>query len=515
MMLNAMIVEDNAIYRYAIKSIIRWEDYGFHIVGEALNGVHALDLLQHHHVDLIVTDISMPEMGGIDLIQKVKQLDASIKMVALSSFDDFRYVKEALKLGAEDYLLKHDLEPSTLQQLLEQMSKKIIADNQKRKQDELRTSSFEEMRGMLGRKLLLGDVQAEEVNDQANAMEFPIHIERSIVILLEGHSESGAYVSKELLNRYSMIVPISKQRSAIITYYPHEKSERKCVEMAQQLASQLYMDTKRHSGSAIIGISDVGIGLKDLALLYKQAESALELFVYEGVEQIYQYSAVKVREATETITRMNVQLQPLIMAMKSGNFEEIQIQTEKLFQTLNVLRPPVSQIKTILTELVLLFKTIAIEKNNFTVEVEQSCKEMRSVLERSNQPLKQLQQQFLHVNRQLTGEASGSPVVRKEIQLAMAYIDEHYAGDITVAQIAEILHLSTNYLSNLFKSETGMRMIEYINRCRIRKAKELLRDSNLKVYEVAERTGFQETSYFCKVFKELEDKTVKDYRRLP
>ncbi|MGO4276947.1 response regulator, partial [Paenibacillus sp. TAF58] len=114
-MLNAMIVEDNAIYRYAIKTIIRWEDYGFQIVCEALNGVHALDLLQHQQVDLIVTDISMPEMNGIDLIQQVKQKDESIKIVALSSFDDFRFVKEALKLGAEDYLLKHDLEPNALQ----------------------------------------------------------------------------------------------------------------------------------------------------------------------------------------------------------------------------------------------------------------------------------------------------------------------------------------------------------------------------------------------------------------
>ena len=92
-------------------------------------------------------------------------------------------------------------------------------------------------------------------------------------------------------------------------------------------------------------------------------------------------------------------------------------------------------------------------------------------------------------------------------------MEEHYAEDITVARLADVLHLSANYLSNLFKSETGMRIVEYMNRCRIQKAKQLLQDPAWEVYEVAEKTGFQETSYFCKVFKELEGKTVKEFRR--
>ncbi|MNY35565.1 HTH-type transcriptional regulator YesS [compost metagenome] len=98
------------------------------------------------------------------------------------------------------------------------------------------------------------------------------------------------------------------------------------------------------------------------------------------------------------------------------------------------------------------------------------------------------------------------------MEAALAYIEEHYAEDITIAKLAESLHLSANYVSNLFKSETGLRFVEYLNRYRIRKAKTWLQDPSLKVYEVAEKTGFQETSYFCKVFKDLEGKTVKEFR---
>lgn len=198
-MLNAMIVEDNAIYRYAIKSIIRWEDYGFHIVNEALNGVHALDILQHQHVDLILTDISMPEMNGIDLIQKVKQQDDSIKIVALSSFDDFRYVKEALKLGAEDYLLKHDLEPESLQQLLAQMKTKIEDELHLKRQAAIRNENLQEMWYLLGRKLIFGELKTvDEMEDQARAIRFPIPTGPIAIMLFEG--ECNANSTRALLS---------------------------------------------------------------------------------------------------------------------------------------------------------------------------------------------------------------------------------------------------------------------------------------------------------------------------
>jgi two-component system response regulator YesN len=510
-MLKAMIVEDNAIYRYAIKSIIRWEDYGFQIVCEALNGVHALDLLQHQHVDLIVTDISMPEMNGIDLIQQVKQKDASIKIVALSSFDDFRFVKEALKLGAEDYLLKHDLEPSALQQLLQQMNAKIVEDQQLRKHTHIRDATFQEMRWMLGRKLLMGELkQAEDIEDQVKAVHFPIHGGPTAIIMIDGNYkllEHGS--SAEQPEHTNMVIPITERRTAVITYFPHEKSERKCMEETLSQASQLYKRMKE-TGPVTMGISSMGYGLLDWAHLFKQAEAALEQSVYEGAGQIFTYAALIPFETVDS--KAGVSIQPLVAAIRGGLYADVVSQTELFYQGLSQRKPPITELKHLLIELTMLLKTIALERNKYSDRFDHDYKQISQAIE-VLQPLHQVKQLFLDLNKQIVGNNAENTIIRKEIQGAIAYIDEHYAEDITVTRLAEVLHLSTNYLSNLFKSETGMRIVEYMNRCRIQKAKQLLQDSSMKVYEVAEKTGFQETSYFCKVFKELEGKTVKEFRR--
>ncbi|CAN7519471.1 response regulator [Paenibacillus sp. LjRoot153] len=507
-MLNAMIVEDNAIYRYAIKSIIRWEDYGFHIVSEALNGVHALDLLHHQHVDLILTDISMPEMNGIDLIQKVKQQDDSIKIVALSSFDDFRFVKEALKLGAEDYLLKHDLEPESLQQLLRQMKTKIEDGLHLKRQAAIQNENLQEMWHLLGRKLIFGELKTiDEMEEQARAIRFPISSGPIAIILIEG--EFNAISTRALhdeLGEAPIIVTISDHRTVVMTHFPIEHSERRCREELLQQAAVL-MENKTEHSPLSVGISSIGYDLKDWKMLYRQAETALEHAIYDGVGQVYPYSGRKPQEAEG----VEVSMKSFASAIQSGQFEEIDKQTELFFDLLLARRLSLEELKVVIHEATILTKAAAIGRGTFSSSAEATYRQLNRVLE-TFPTLQQLKQLFQKWQKELSYESMGNTPFRKEIQAAIAYIEEHYAEDITVAKLAESLHLSSNYVSNLFKSETGLRFVEYLNRYRIRKAKLLLQNPSLKVYEVAEKTGFQETSYFCKVFKELEGKTVKEFR---
>jgi two-component system response regulator YesN len=510
-MLNAMIVEDNAIYRYAIKSIICWEEYGFHIVSEALNGVHALDLLQHQHVDLILTDISMPEMNGIDLIQKVKQQDDSIKIVALSSFDDFRFVKEALKLGAEDYLLKHDLEPESLQQLLRQMKMKIEAGLHQKRQAAIRNENLQEMWHLLGRKLIFGELKTgDEMEEQARAIRFPIPSGPIAIMLIEGEFDT---ISKRALltelGEAPIQVSISDHRNVLMRHFPNEHSEQTCRdELLRQAA--VFMENKGEPSTLTVSISSIGHGLTDWAMLYRQAETALEHAIYDGIGLVYSYSGSepRVTEGGE------VSIKAYASAIQSGQFEAVVRETELFFDLLLARRLSLEELKGVIHEATILTKAAAIGRGKFSSSAEATYRQMNRVLE-AFPTLLQLKQLFQKWQKELSYESMGNAPFRKEIQATIAYIEEHYAEDITVTKLAESLHLSSNYVSNLFKSETGLRFVEYLNRYRIRKAKLLLQDPSWKVYEVAEKTGFQETSYFCKVFKELEGKTVKEFRCEP
>lgn len=508
-MLNAMIVEDNAIYRYAIKSIIRWEDYGFHIVSEALNGVHALDLLQDQHVDLILTDISMPEMNGIDLIQKVKQQDDSIKIVALSSFDDFRFVKEALKLGAEDYLLKHDLEPESLQQLLQQMKTKIEAGLQLKRQAAIRNENLQEMWHLLGRKLIFGEIKTvDEMEDQARAIQFPIPTGPIAIMLFQGELYADSMSALQVERSEALIrIPISDHRTVLMWHFPIELSEQTCREEMLRQATVL-MKNKDEPYTLTVGVSLIGHDITDWPLLYRQAETALGQSIYDGVGQVYPYSD---RTPSNEILGVEVSLKAYASAIQSGQFEAVDKQTEHFFDLLLIRRLTLEELKVVIHEATILTKAAAIGRGKFSSSAEATYRQINRAIE-AYPSLQQLKQLFQKWQKELSYESMGNTPFRKEIQAAIAYIEEHYAEDITVTKVAESLHLSSNYVSNLFKSETGIRFVEYLNRYRIRKAKLLLQDPSWKVYEVAQKTGFQETSYFCKVFKELEGKTVKEFR---
>lgn len=116
-----MIVEDDVMYRYAIRTSFHWEKEGYRICGEAINGKHALAMLNECRPQIVITDINMPEMNGIDLILALHQLHPEISIIVLSSYDDFHFVRQAMKFGAKDYLLKHDIDPSELSRVLKEL----------------------------------------------------------------------------------------------------------------------------------------------------------------------------------------------------------------------------------------------------------------------------------------------------------------------------------------------------------------------------------------------------------
>lgn len=522
-MLKAMIVEDNAMYRYAVKTILRWEDHGFEIIHEALNGKHALELLKQSQVDLILTDISMPQFNGIELIQRVKLFDPMIKIVALSSYDDFHFVKEALKLGAEDYLLKHELEPQSLQNLLEQMKTQILRDRQRNQETSYTASSLTCLTTDLMSKLLLGElVNAKEIAYRAAITQFPILHEPTVVLLAACSGDDvdmqtwkssleACLVPYASPKHYLKVVPITERKMAIVVSFYHEKSEMSMGGLAMQVASELASCCRKESRSFAIGVGSVGYGLTAFSTLYQQAEKALYQSVYDSSKQIYMYPLsfspnVNANEGRGLLGQ-------LAQAMRRGDLEGVETITEQFFQLLYKGQPEMTDLRKWLIDLFALLKFTSLEKNQYTDNMADWHAEVLRLIEELS-PLGALKDLFLEQCKQLLHQSDENRrFSRKEIQLALEYVHAHYAEDISVVKLAQVLNLSANYLSNIFKHETGLRIIEYINHYRIKKAKKLLSDPSCKVYEVAEKTGFQETSYFCKVFKEIEGRTVTEFRR--
>lgn len=124
-MYKVIIVDDEKIVRIGLKTIIKWNENGYELVGEAKDGISAFSMVQKYNPDIVITDLKMPNLDGIGLIKKLKEENYKCKVLVLSNYSDFELVKEAMKLGAADYILKLTMQPDDLLKILKQMSQQL------------------------------------------------------------------------------------------------------------------------------------------------------------------------------------------------------------------------------------------------------------------------------------------------------------------------------------------------------------------------------------------------------
>lgn len=514
-MYRTLIVEDNAIFRYAIRTIINWEQQGFILAGEAVNGKQALERLEEQAVDLLITDISMPEMNGIELIQSVKQRSPHTQVIVLSSYDNFQFVKEALKLGAMDYLLKPDLEEETLLKALALARERILRERQ------ATGMSAVTGRDLLNRLLvqgLLGRMEPSEL--EARAEELRHGFGRAPLAVIAMRSASGQ-PSDDFLDRMEdvvsrlglvhMLVAPAPGRLAAVVSFGKERSETRLAAMAHQAATLFAAELRKLQLPGSVGLSRTVWGMKELPGLYSEAESALFRSVYkkEPRQAVYTHSLCPTKPPEAPLSDT---LHDICVAMRSASVEAVLHHAGQWLGGLKKLQPEEAVLKRMWMDQFAFLVATATEKQMAIEDMEYWHRTVHESLTRLG-PVEELHRLFVSRCLQVLGARETPAAGRKEINRAMDYIETHLHEEITVVDIAAVLKLSPNYLSNLFRQQTGKRLIEYVQERRVEAAKKLLADSPFKVYEVAEKVGFKDTSYFCKVFKEFTGMTVSDYRK--
>ncbi|TYP79870.1 RICIN domain-containing protein [Paenibacillus methanolicus] len=507
-MLRAMIVEDNAVYRFAIRTIIDWGQCGFEPPVEAVNGKQALSCLAESPVDLIVTDISMPEMNGIELIQQVKRIAPDTEIVVLSSYDDFPFVRNALKLGAADYLLKHDLEPENLVLAVMQAKEKL----EERSKASVRDPGPERVRQWLY-QLLTRSVTLEEAERQAEAALLP-HRRSAFVMLSavvretespEGHASTAAPDFGQLDPSW-LVISLGRGRYAVYLDFKDEKSEARMLAAAYEAAEGISRAAGRSGAGCRIGISRAGFGVKTIEALHKQAEAAVFRSVYDEEEDGRIYSAPGDRPYRDTVLAGSYP--SLAKALKNGEIEACEALADRLFRDMRVVKPPEGELRKLLLDLFALLVAAASDQGAELAPMDHWQGWVTDSLARLS-PLERIREAVLERIRSV---CAGSARERPEIKQAKSYIMKHLDEELNVADLSRRLDLSPNYLSILFRQQTGQRLSEFIQQCRMEEAKRLLRETTLKVYETASKVGYKDTSYFCKVFKEYAGMTVSDYR---
>jgi len=509
MMWKAIIVDDEPIIRFGIKASINWQQEGIEIVADCANGAEALHLIQQKTIDILITDIKMPIMDGLALTRHALEHNPNMKVILVSSYNDFDYVREGLKLGVVDYILKHTLEPEELLTVIATCKTQL----EQEKREATQTSSMG-MNGLIDQrrhfenKLKHYIIQSSVQLADGDYPEWMNSHYIAFCIRLNGVSaieEKHGYLYKSiLLEQFAEAlygeVPqglvIQTAENELLFLMPTSLEGLQPDELIQRALRKLLEED--HTISVSIGYADGDKGI-DVRQLFELSKKACERGFFEG-SGVYHYHDGNVKQ------REGINLPELFQseaAYSEGNIEElinmwysdwIEGGCEPRFLKEQACRVVSMKFKHNLDPHVLVEIFDRMFKTETLLELCESLK--LSIVE-------------LRKNRLDSIELG---VTHHPVDQALDYINRNYLEAMTLQQVADAVHVSKNYLSLLFKKVTGQNFIDYLIMLRIQKAKEMLTGTSFKVYEVAEKSGFNDVKYFSKLFKKMTGHSPVGYR---
>ena len=536
-MLKLLIVDDEHWIREGLKLTIDWKRYGIQVAGEAENGAKALLMIEENAPDIVISDIKMPTMDGLALMEELRKRGIRAKVIFISGFSDFAYAQQAVKLGAFDYLLKPIEEPALLD-----IVERCVLEIAREREETLR---LEQMSGCIRESLPLARERylemcltqprpRDELAAKWQALAIRLPPERLLVLTAVVHQwgERGVGESGCALMRYalgnmaeevlgeaglrSVSCPMNDNEFidlAVIVSPPEDEDGNGAVrEAAERLIGE---------AAALLGIR-ITVGLSgrrpqpQLAELFAEAIAGTVEYVNGGMEKVYTASSgppAKTRAAArpkESEEAMANRLLHAFMLSDEGRLGDLLDELGAQFlamreraSALEVRRAMNGLARTVLSR----WEELCAAKDVGT-QLSIPC-QRRSALFRST--IGEWKNAFLAAF--VRGSASAAPLSQKRtIETALAYIHEHYQLGISLCDIAETMHLNPSYFSRLFHEEVGETLSRYLIRIRMAKAKELLRGTPLKIYEIAEKVGYNDFRHFVKTFKEWEGVTPAQYR---
>jgi len=508
--LNVLVVDDEIPIREEL-SLFNWEESGAKLVGEAENGVEALEFCREYTPHVVITDITMPVMNGLELLERLKQDYPQIQVVLLTCHSEFGYARKALQLGALDYLIKGVFEDEELAKILRKAEESI-----ERNRTYLK-SSREESRWKQSKiisRLVNGEYsKLHEINDELLASEliqaFPtrlvhlqmktnkndiLFVDREVQFALDEMEQEGgfSFTWSPIRNGEYLLLDLSKKENVDQVF---QQLEKLINFINTQLVKNLSFVSDQVSIFAVI--SDSIGGVKDLLTGYNAISKCCEYSFYEEERKIFIGKAPLFSSLNEE------KLDELIGAIQrvEKNNEQVSFFFNKEFYEW-ALKHKFSP--TELKELVLKWIIEWQRKWGLSdiLELSECVFNASSLTEMISLIVYSIETCLNKKNQ-----------IRPEIRHALRFMNEHFSEPITLSVVAAKVGYSIHYLSRIFREEMGESFNEYLTRIRMEYAIKLLQSSNLKVYEVAEKVGIPNYRYFSVVFRKWTGITPTDYKR--
>lgn len=534
--MNILVVDDEPIMREAYVTMIDWEKNGFTLVDRAKNGNVALEIMRKNKVDIVITDLKMPTMSGLELIRKAHKEFPDVKFIVMSGFDDFLLVKEAFTLGVKEYFLKFEMEPETILQTLFKVKKEIeekrILENAKLANQREMDSKLNEAvrlekivqnnRVAICEKLLKELVWGTNVKKTESGLrECEIYLNekslRIIVFSLNDYYlvEEKVWKGQRELFKYAILNvldEICKKHGSFYPFYnlPHEfvVIYSPSDEMIKHNYLKTFFEDVRSAVCECFGMDvDCGCstlcsGYDNLKELYTEASRACSYGFIAGHGKIVMYKDMRLMSEGINISKSLQELKRLLTIAEPG-------QIKKEAYKLRVSSNDIGYDKT--DEVKRLFYLYYVEMTSFLED--SGLKEYAAgnifeyTLIKETADLGKLNNWLV----MSISDIADALEHRSGINKVKNYIKHHYSEQISLSTVADVLEISTGHLSRMFQKSEGESFTQYLLKTRMNAAIFLLQNTNLKVYEVAKRVGYPNAEQFSKMFKKVTGKSPKTF----
>lgn len=512
--MNVLIVDDEPIIRVGLKTLVDWQEHGFRLVGEAADGAEALEWVRREPVDIVITDIRMPKMDGLQLMREVKAIRDDVGLLVLSCLDDFAYVKEAMKLGAQDYILKPAMEPEGLVAVLENVREKLDSDRRTKRamaewQEQLRQSRSYRLAEWLKRYMQTG-AEAERLEEEL----FP-HGLGAFGVWIEADPEALPPVEELAAGESRAVIRWSERCRIVVFDYDRSLSALELHERMYAAARRVYAHMQAAASAETEADWCVCLG----PAMPKLSDFPRALHYHQRQMQERFYGRPDRFVTAEPGSWPDAPLphgerSDFLRAVANGNREAAIERASTMLETIRRGKPDAEKVRTFVHETLALAYGLSRGEDGVRDEEDdplwRSFERIRTI--GHIDPLcafvsEAVRSLWAQPFDGAFAKRSNNPFIRKAIR----FMHEHYHRNIGAVDIAEHVKLSRSYLSDLFSKETGESLIETLTRIRIEEAKRKLRSGEQKVYEIAESVGFSDPKSFAKTFKRLVGCTPKEY----
>ncbi len=531
-MYDVLIVDDEPVARESLRYLIDWEEHGFAIRAEAANGQQALELLRERHFALVLTDIRMPTMNGLELIARMKDV-ADCPVVILSGYDDFEYARQGLKLGAKEYLLKpvdEDELIATLRRTAEELEERLFAERQHR-------LGLSAMRDQLLRRLVHGAASRREFEEQRALVGWRPGEETFGCLVVEmdfvygGGKDEEALSEKDIeLKRYA-VRNICEELTADDGFVFEDSEDRygvllfagaaaKVPAALRERAEAIAASTARFAKETVsVGVGGHAAGFDAVPGAYRAAEEALDrkfltgagsvLLSKDGVGESEEESG----EAADGDEEFRSIASLLLDAVRHFRREDAEASLERLWDAFRTSDVAAHRAKRIVLELFVQLARVVRETGaSRELLFDRAFGDYEAIMRvKTIEELRRLTERKCEaVLAALASMKELRP--NKVIEELKRIVASQYRNNVSLRSVAQQIYMNPNYLGKLFKANVGMSFNDYLLQVRMEKAKELLLHSDLKVYEISEAVGYGELDWFYKRFKAYTGISASEYR---